>query len=300
MEISLFHTETAKPFARWGIENVFLEFDSLTIIYTWIALGIILLIALLGRWSLNYPRSRACMLTLTIIKSFKSLVEQSITPLPGKPMEERYYFFVGALFFFIFICNALVLIPGLEEPTGNLNTTFALAILAFFYVQRETWRAHGTRGYLQEYFKTPFSLKITRPITFVGLLLWFLKLLGNTVIAILSFPLEALSKLATILSLSLRLFGNIFGSSIIMNMFKQAAAGTQLVHLGMLFSSYNLALGIILTPIIIALAAAVSLILNLGFGLIESLIQAFVFAILTLTYISLAIQIDSSSTEDHA
>lgn len=282
MEISLFHTETAQPFARWGLHTIFLEFDAPTIVYTWIALGIILTLALIGRWSLNHPASRSCMVTLTIIKSFKSLVTQSV------PFQERYYFFISTLFSFIFICNALVLIPGLEEPTDNLNTTFALAIIAFCYVQREIWKAHGTKGYLQEYFKMPFSLTITRPLTLLGIFVFGIKLISNIVLAVLAFPLEALSKVATILSLSLRLFGNIFGSSIIMGLFRNFATGSTFAQVALSLTHANIILGVLLTPIIIAAAAAVSLMLNIGFGVIESLIQAFVFAILTVTYISLA------------
>ena len=289
MELSLFHTETTQPLSRWGIEHVLLALDTHTIVYTWIVLGILLLFTLLGRLSLHYPTSRACMITLAIIKSFNGLVKQSITS-SDQSTQERYYYFVGALFFFIFICNALVIIPGLEEPTGNLNTTFALAILSFLYVQRETWKAHGTKGYLQDYFKTPFSLKITGPITILSLLLYVIKLIINIIIALFTFPLEALSKLATVLSLSLRLFGNIFGSSIIMSMFRQTATGAQFAKLGLLLSQYHIALGIIFTPLIFLLASGLSLVLNFGFGLIESLIQAFVFSILTLTYISLATQ----------
>jgi F-type H+-transporting ATPase subunit a len=295
MEISLFHAETTQPFARWGIEHILLALDTHTIFYTWIALVIIFLFAFLGRWSLNYPASRACMVTLAIIKSFKELVTQSVST-RDKAAQKRYYFFVGALFFFILTCNALVLIPGLEEPTGNLNTTFALAILSFLYVQRETWKAHGLLSYFQEYFKMPLTLQ--SPSNIVESIVWVFKALTNIIIGILSFPLEALSKVATILSLSLRLFGNIFGSSIIMGMFRQAATGTQFAKIGLLLSQYHIALGIIFTPLIVTFAAAISLVLNFGFGLIESLIQAFVFAILTLTYISLAIQ--HTSEEHHA
>jgi F-type H+-transporting ATPase subunit a len=290
MEGSFFHSETVQPFAQYGLAGPLFDFDGATLIYTWIALGVIALLALAGRWAIRKPDSLAGYATLSILKNCKAFVEQS-----SHKFEKRYYFFITALFVFIFVGSALVLIPGLEEPTKNINTTFALAIIAFFYVQREVLRAHGMRGYLQEYFKMPFTIMPLPPLTFFNVIIVLIKCIGNVVIGVLSFPIELLSKLANVLSLSLRLFGNIFGSSIMIEMFKQATTGTRLMGILSWISSYHIIAGIIATPLLLALVATISLVLSFGFGVVESLIQAFVFSILTLTYISIATQHDAAS-----
>ena len=74
----------------------------------------------------------------------------------------------------------------MEEPTQNLNTTLALAMTSFFYVQYNGIRAHGIKGYLKEY---------TEPFIIMA-------------------PLHIISKLASIVSMSFRLFGNIYGGAI--------------------------------------------------------------------------------------
>jgi F-type H+-transporting ATPase subunit a len=297
MEGSLFHSgaaDTVQPFAEYGLHGPLFDFDGETILYTWIALGIILILSLLGRWMLHYPTSVAGYTTLSIFKSFKALIEQS-----AHTFQEQYYFFITTLFIFIFTCSAIVVIPGLEEPTKNLNTTFALAIISFLYVQREMFRAHGLSGYIQEYFKMPFTLRPLTPLSLKNMLFLTATIVGNIVTGILSFPLEVLSKLSNVLSLSLRLFGNIFGSSIMISMFKQATTGTRLMGAITWVMQLNIFAGIIAAPLLLALVAVVSLILSFGFGLIESLIQAFVFSILTLTYITLATQHHEETTPNH-
>ena len=285
MEESLFHSETVQPFAQYGLQSPLFDFDGHTVLYTWIALAILLCLALLGRWAIQKPTSLGGYAALSILKMFKSLIDQS-----AGTFQARYYYFVTTLFCFIFVCSALVVIPGLEEPTKNLNTTFALAILSFLYVQREMFCAHGLSGYLQEYFKMPFTVPSPKPFSIKTSIMCVIMGSGNIIAGILSFPLELLSKLSNVLSLSLRLFGNIFGSSIMITMFKQATTGTRLVGYITAIAEYNLLAGIIAAPILLVFVSAISLVLSFGFGLIESLIQAFVFSILTLTYITLGTQ----------
>lgn len=285
METSFFHSQAVQPFASYGLHGALFEFDADTIIYTWIALGVIALIAVAGRYALRRPTRIMGYTTLTMLKSFKQLIEQST-----HTFEPRYYFFITSLFMFIFVCNALVLLPGLEEPTKNLNTTFALALISFLYVQRELMKNHGMLGYLQEYFKIPFALNMPAHLNLKNVVGLLARIIANGCAAILSFPLELLGKLSNILSLSLRLFGNIFGSSIMIDMFRHATVGSRLTGLISAVAGYHIALGIIFAPLLLALVSAVSLILSFGFGVLESLVQAFVFSVLTLTYIALATQ----------
>lgn len=289
MEDSLFHSHTIQPLAFLGIEHQWLELNTEVIIDTWIALSIIGCIVIGCRFFLRRSDTLIGSLVITIFTSFKTLIEQSVSP-----WKERYYFFVTSLFIFIFICNALVLIPGLEEPTKDLNTTFALALISFLYVQKEMFCAHGFIGYLKEYFKTPCSV-IPEHVTLAAIPFMLLRIIANILTALFTFPLEVLGKLANVLSLSLRLFGNIFGSSIMITMFRQAASGERVVGLLSSIAHYSIFASICAAPLLIIMITTISLILSFGFGILESLIQAFVFSVLTLTYINLAIKHETPS-----
>ena len=269
--IDLFHTHEWHPFAHVGITNPLFALNAETIIYTWVALGIIVILTFLARWAISYPESLSGHLVVLYIKSFMDMIQQSLNY-----FVYNYFAFIAALFTFILVCNCLILIPGLEEPTKDLNTTLALGLISFFYVQKESIKAHGLIGYIQEYMKMPFALFKYSTWKIISVAYIIFAVISNTIIGILTFPLEALSKLATIISISFRLFGNIFGGSIIGTMFKQAVSGSFILQL---------------------VGISINLIIALFFGLFEGFIQAFVFAILSLTYLSMGIQ---KHSEDHA
>lgn len=208
-----------------------------TLIYSWIVLIVIMLLSLAGRASLRRPDTIAGYISESIIRFLTNMVTQAT-----EHFDYRHYAFIGSLFLYILVNNVIVIIPFMEEPTKDLNTTLALAIISFIYVQKEGIRAHGIKGYIAEFFK---------PIA-------------------VFFPLEVLGKLATIISLSFRLFGNIFGGSIISTMWSNAISGSLIGQLA------GLLLGI-------------NLIITLFFGIFEGLIQAFVFSVLSLTYLSMTI-----------
>lgn len=228
-------------FGQWsvesffGVQNSFLEINRDTVLYTWSTLGLLIILLLLFRYF--FTRSAHIrILTLSFIDFFIDLVHQTIGD-----FHQKHFFFVTSLFIFIFLCNIISIIPGLDEPTKDVNTTFALGIIAFCYIQFVAIQSQGIRRYIKDYFK---------PIFFMV-------------------PLNILGKLSTILSLSIRLFGNIFGGSIISTLYFTA---TQMVWWG---------------PII---AAPASIIVMLFFTFFEGFLQAFVFMMLTLTYISLSMQ----------
>jgi F-type H+-transporting ATPase subunit a len=106
------------------------------------------------------------------------------------PGGERHAPFLGTLFVFILFSNLIGLIPVLSKaaPTATLNTTIALALVTFLYVQWQGIRANGVLGYLKH-----FTMG-THP------LLWPLMV-----------PLEIIGELAKPLSLAVRLYGNMYG-----------------------------------------------------------------------------------------
>jgi F-type H+-transporting ATPase subunit a len=96
-----------------------------------------------------------------------------------------------ALLFFILLCNLLGLLPGISTPTATTAVPLGLAFFTWFYYHWFGVRSQGPIGYLR-HFMGPF---------------WWL--------AWLMFPLEIVSHLARILSLTVRLYANMFASDLI-------------------------------------------------------------------------------------
>jgi F-type H+-transporting ATPase subunit a len=259
------HGHTWQPLAYFGITHTFFDLNSEILINTWCAIGVIFVFALIGRYTLSRPDTLACYVTTSVLRSFIDMVQQSLGRCPV-----RYFYFIASIFIYIFVCNALILIPGLEEPTKDLNTTFAMACCTVFYVHASGFRTHGIFGYLGEFFKMPFTL-FPNGFRILDIPAALFKAILNILMAAFTGPFELLGKLTNLLSLSLRLFGNIFGGSIISGLFKQAVATSWVGQ-------------------IVALVLGLNLIIALFFGLFEAYIQAFVFSILSTTYLTMAVQ----------
>ncbi len=100
--------------------------------------------------------------------------------------------FIGTLFLYIVSQNLIGLVPGMKSPTSSLNTTVALAVTVFFYVQWTGLRENGILGYIHHLMGSPNDV--------VG---W--------IMVPLNLPLHILEEFIKPISLSLRLFGNILG-----------------------------------------------------------------------------------------
>lgn len=105
---------------------------------------------------------------------------------------EKHVPFVGSLWLFIWVNNLAGIVPGMKAPTSSFKMTFALGLCTFCYVQYHAIKAGGLKG-------------------------WFYHLLGSPTDAVtwalapLFLMLEVIGELVKPVSLSLRLFGNIFG-----------------------------------------------------------------------------------------
>ncbi|HEX2123118.1 MAG TPA: F0F1 ATP synthase subunit A [Thermoanaerobaculia bacterium] len=155
------------------------------------------------------------------------------------PHADKHLYIIGGLASFIFVSNIMGLFFFLQPPTSNVNTTFALSTTAFLYYNWQGIRAQGLGHYLAH---------------FAGPIWW---------LAPLMFPIELIGHFARILSLAMRLFGNIFG--------EHAATG---VFMGIL-------------PFVIPWPM-------MGLGIFGAFLQTFVFVMLTMVYISGAVE-----TEEH-
>jgi F-type H+-transporting ATPase subunit a len=153
--------------------------------------------------------------------------------------HEKFTSFLTVLFLFILLCNLVGLIPSLESPTANIVVPLGCAIVTFAYYQFHGLRVHGF-AYVK-YFLGPVDVSVW---------MWLL--------APLMLLIETFSHLARLLSLSVRLYANIFaGDMVTLAFFSLIPVGIPLVFL----------------------------VLHLG----VSILQAFIFMALAMSYLSLAV-----------
>lgn len=243
------HESIWYPLSFLGITHPLTGLNIHTIIHTWIAIGSLLIFVLISRYFLFNKNSLGQYTLLGLFKNFISLIEQSVGI-----FIDRYFLFITSLFLYILFCNWIGLIPYLEEPTKDLNTTLALGITTFLYIHKEVIQTHGFLHFIKEIFM-PFS--IVFPL--------------NLIAGILMLPLKLLGEFATVISLSFRLFGNIFGGYIITAIYKKALSGSLLLN-------------------ILSLGLGINILLSCFFVIFEGFLQAFVFAILSLTNIAMAVK----------
>ena len=146
---------------------------------------------------------------------------------------ERFLGFITVLGLFILLCNLLGLVPGLKSPTADVVVPFGCALLTFLYYHYYGIRKNGWR-YIKQ---------------FLGPVWW---------LAPLMFVIEIISHLARVLSLTVRLFANIFAGDLVTLAF---------------FSLIPIAFPLIF----------------LSLHVMVSVVQAFLFMALALSYLSLAV-----------
>ena len=149
---------------------------------------------------------------------------------------ERFTSYLTALFLFILFANLLGLIPGFESPTADVVVPLGFAIVTFLFYHYHGIRANGVNYYRQ----------------FVGPVWWLYPLM---------IPIEIISHLSRVLSLTVRLYANMFaGDLVTLAFFSLVPVGIPLVFLG----------------------------LHLG----VAVVQAYVFFLLGAIYLSLAVAHD--------
>lgn len=117
--------------------------------------------------------------------------------------------FLVALAFFILICNLIGLVPGFESPTANPVVPLGCAVVAFVYYQTQGFKHHGI-AYLKH---------------FAGPMWW---------LAPIMLPIEIISHVARMLSLTVRLFANMFaGDMVTLVFFSLVPIGVPILFLGL-------------------------------------------------------------------
>ena len=158
------------------------------VFYSWVCMAVLFVLALIVR--------RLTLVPGRLQNVFEAIVDTIENFVCGSMGEagRKFVPLLAAIFIYIFSMNIMGLIPGLDAPTANLNTTvcMALFVLVFYNaVGLWKWKAHYVHHF-------------TGPSKFLVPLM---------------FPLEIVSHLSRPVSLSLRLFGNIRGEEIVMILF---------------------------------------------------------------------------------
>lgn len=188
---------------------------------TWILIGAVLVISLLLTRKLRVNDPGKGQLALEgAVKWLYNFFDETMG---GRGKE--YYFYLMAVMVYIGMAN-LIGIIGFKPPTKDINVTIALALMSIILVQVAGWRQGGGREYLKGY---------GRPLPIMV-------------------PLNILELAIKPTSLCMRLFGNVLGSFVIMELIK------------------------LVLPVI------VPVILSLYFDVFDGLIQAYVFVFLTALY----------------
>ena len=153
--------------------------------------------------------------------------------------SEQFTPFLMALGLFILISNLWGLIPGFESPTGDYLVPLGCAVCVFIYYQGQGFRKSGIK-YIAHFAGPPMK---------------GMHMAGRIALMILMFPLEIISHLARVLSLTVRLYGNMFAGDMVILVF------------------------VSLIPIAIP-------ILFIGLHIGVAFIQAYVFVLLTTVYLA--------------
>lgn len=225
-----------EPSVHFAYESMFPE---LLVISLLTALTIAIVTFLMTRNLQRVPDRKQAFLELIYVS-----LDNFVHGLIGDHYK-RYVPLVGTIFIYVLIMNLAGLIPGWASPTANINVPAGLAIVVVLYVQIEGIRVNGLKGYLMHFVGDP----------------WWL--------GPLNFPIHAIGEVARVLSLTIRLFGNIFGEDVVIVI---------LIALAGMF-----------TKGLVPFQAPMYLL-----AIFTSFVQAMVFSILTCVYIALM-----TTHEDH-
>lgn len=204
-----------------------------THINTWIVMAALIVIALIIRVKLKnfkeVPESRFQNLVELIVDTFGNFTASTM----GEK-NRKFSYFYGPMFLFILFSNLSGLV-GLRPPTADIATTLALALTTFFMIHGFGVKSKGL-GYFKGFLEPmPFLL-----------------------------PLNIIGELATPISLSFRLFGNILGGTIIMGLYYA------------------------MMPLLLKIG--VPAVFHLYFDVFAGVLQTLIFVMLSMTFVSSAME----------
>lgn len=199
--------------------------------YTWLVMLFLVLVPKLTLGNLTMVPGKAQNLWEVIVGGLEEFMAENM----GREGARMMFPMVATFALYILVANLIGLMPGFMSPTSNLNITLGCTLIVFVTTHILGLKYHGL-GYIKH---------------FLGPMPWLIPLM---------FPIEVVSHLARILSLSIRLFGNIMAKEVL------------LALLFMLAGAYFAPL-----PILVL-------------GVLVSVVQAGVFVLLSVIYFSGAME----------
>jgi len=215
-------------FLQWIAEKLHLHVGD-HVLYTWLVMAILIALSVIA--------TRGMKLVPTGFQNFFEpiivMIEDMMEEIMG-PKGKTYFPLIATIAFFILTCNLIALIPGFYPPTASLNTNAAMALTVFVMTHIIGVKEHGM-SYIKHF---------TGPI-------WWM--------APLMLPIEIIGHMARPLSLTLRLFGNMYGHEIVIMVF------------------------IFMAPLIVPVPIMIM-------GVLVAFIQTYVFMLLSMIYIAGALE----------
>jgi F-type H+-transporting ATPase subunit a len=225
-----------------------------------VIIGTIFALVLRSRLSVEKPGAMQqvaeMLLTNPLSFGIKDLLDENV-----HHGASQFVPFVGTISVFVLLGNLMGAFPSsfLTPPTVNVTVPLACGVLTFVYFNWQGARRHGVGGYLLTFAGSP-------------------KDFGACILAILLFPVEIVSTTARILSLTVRLWANMFASDLI-----------YVIFLGLLSGGASFGWG--KSPVlgvVLAVFPATIPVLFIGLHIFVSVIQAYVFTVLPAVYLGLA------------
>jgi len=212
-----------------------IELNIKTLVMTWIVMIIVALVGILATRNLSLDKpGRLQVCYETVYEFLKGLIYDNIT---SEKRAASMVTFILTLFTFLWFSNLIGLVPTMMSPTADINTTVGMALMVFIIIQILSAKDKGL-GYFK-HFVEPFP--------------FFL-------------PLVIVEELAKPVTLSFRLFGNIYAGEVLIA-----------VLLGMIPLTATL------------LGGFTASVIWLAFSIFVGTIQAFIFSMLTIVYTSQAV-----------
>ncbi|HKO21420.1 MAG TPA: F0F1 ATP synthase subunit A [Candidatus Eisenbacteria bacterium] len=226
------------PVVHWMHENEYL-------VFAWLA-GLVFLVF---TW---FAMRKPTLVPGTLQNGIEWIVE-SMEDVCGGMLGKhlpKYFPFIMAIFFYILTMNLIGIIPGFKSSTSTLDVTLALALITFLYVQINGIINLGPLGYLDHLAGSPRDI------------------VGFAMLPVM-IPVHILGELVKPVSLSCRLFGNIFGEDTLIVVFVGVAA---------------LALKASLTALAVPPMAGITALFML-LQTLTAIVQALIFSLLTTVYL---------------
>jgi|AntAceMinimDraft_18_1070375.scaffolds.fasta_scaffold01561_11 F-type H+-transporting ATPase subunit a len=183
---------------------------------TWLAIVLVFVFVFFLRKHLHiFSKSKIQTCFEVIIESVVGLLDQVTN---NRERSEKLFSIIASIFLFFLLSNIITLIPGLTSiningvalfrtATTDFNTTLSLAVFVVFLSQLASIRSYGFFAHIGEY------------VQFKKVFLGFKESIGQGFLAIINFImglLDIIGEFAKIISLSLRLFGNMFAGEVLM------------------------------------------------------------------------------------